>query len=824
MNMVSNPQLELAFEYVNQTNKNIFLTGKAGTGKTTFLHRVKREATKRIAVVAPTGVAAINAEGVTIHSLFQLPFGPMTPGMVREKISRQPFSGKKIKLIKSLDLLVIDEISMVRADVLDAIDEVLRRYRDFSKPFGGLQLLMIGDLHQLPPVVKQQEWDLLRDHYQTPYFFGSLALQKTDAVTIELKHIYRQADNLFIELLNKVRDNRIDDAVLQTLNSRFQPDFQPSDDKGYITLSSHNATAQDINAEKLAQIPGKAKQFRAQIDGDFPEHAYPTEVNLVFKVNAQVMFVKNDLSPEKRYFNGKIGRISKIGSNEIFVRCPDEEETITVNTVEWHNRKYNLDETTKEVTEEIIGTFTQFPLKLAWAITIHKSQGLTFERVIIDAQAAFAHGQVYVALSRCKTFEGIVLRSRLIPTSVKTDTVVKNYTSEAQQNEPDAQQLLQAKREYQQELLRTFFRFPSLKKHFEQLYRIVLENENSLQGNIAEEIRDLMAKAQDKVFSVAGKFIHQLETYLLQPLLPEENESLKTRLGKAGNYFMEQLNTELQSGVAGLQILTDSKAIGKKAIEKLAELKKELFIQLACAKAISEGFDSKTFVRTTVDAELNFQQPYALPRARNDYPKDIAHPKLYQILTQWRADTADAEEVERYAVLPTRTLLEIVRVLPSNLTSLKTINGIGKGRANKYGAALLEMVTAYCQEQQLATDLLAFASGKAPKVPKPPKPDTKAESLALFQSGKTVEEIAIERGFVTSTIQGHLAHFIGQGELDIFQIMEKEKITPVLTYFASTDGNELSTAKNHFGEQYSYGELKMIREHWVWERSSNKNY
>lgn len=816
MDTIPNPQLELAFDYVTQTNKNIFLTGKAGTGKTTFLHHVRGETSKRTAVVAPTGVAAINAEGVTIHSLFQLPFGPLVPGQVREKLRQRRFSKKKINLIKSLDLLIIDEISMVRADVLDAIDEVLRRYRNFTQPFGGLQLLMIGDLHQLPPVVKQQEWDLLRTHYRTPYFFGSLALQKTDAVTIQLKHIYRQADSRFIELLNKVRSNQLDAAVLETLNGRYQPNFKPDDQEGYITLTSHNATAQKINNEKLKELPGKASKFSASIEGDFPAHAYPTDLDLAFKVDAQVMFVKNDLSPEKLYYNGKIGRITKIKGEEIYVHCPGEDGTIAVLPTEWHNRKYTLNEATKEVSEEIIGTFEQYPLKLAWAITIHKSQGLTFERVIIDAQAAFAHGQVYVALSRCKTFEGIVLRSQLRPASVKTDTVVREYTEAAHQNEPDTEQLLQAKKEYQQKLLWQFFRFDPLKKIFDQFNRTLLEHENSLQGNLLKEFDELMPIAKEKVFVVAEKFLPQLNYYLTQPDLPEENEELKARLGKAGAYFSKQLKEILLSKAEELQILTDNQTVRKKAKEQLADLKKELFISNACAQLLSKDFDAKTFLRAMVDAELDYQgvSRSTPTHTHTEAPKDIVHPELYKQLEQWRAEMADEKAVPRYVVLPTRTLLELVHVLPTSSTSLKKINGIGKSRAAEYGETLLRMVSEYCVEHQLETDLLSLTTGKPPKTPKPPKPDTKAISLELFKSGKTVKAIAEERGFVTSTIEGHLAHFVGLGELDILDLLEQEQIKEIISYFESSGSATLGEVKNHFGERFSYGELKIVWKYW----------
>ena len=526
MSFQSNPQLELAFDYVRNTHKNIFLTGKAGTGKTTFLHQVKQESTKRMVVVAPTGVAAINAGGMTIHSFFQLPFGPFLPGNPQDATRQRRFSGEKIRLIQSLDLLVIDEISMVRADVLDGIDEVLRRFRDHYKPFGGVQLLMIGDLHQLPPVVKDEEWQLLREHYQTAYFFGSHALRKTDPVSIELKHIYRQSDATFIDLLNKVRDNKMDDAVLATLNSRYVAHFQPTAEQPYITLTAHNASAQQINGEKLAVIDQPLQTFKAVVQDDFPAYAFPADELLECKKDAQVMFVKNDMAREKRYYNGKIGKITGFREGIICVRCPGDVEDIEVMPAEWTNVKYTLNEQTKEVGEELLGTFTQYPLKLAWAITIHKSQGLTFERAIIDAQAAFAHGQVYVALSRCKSFEGIVLRSKIIPASVRTDSVVKDYTEEAEKNTPDEQHLIRSKAEFQQSLILELFDFGRLRRLFTQLNRVFLEHENTLHQDAGQLLKTLETLAIDQVFTPAKRFEPQIRQYFAQDTLPEANQDL----------------------------------------------------------------------------------------------------------------------------------------------------------------------------------------------------------------------------------------------------------------------------------------------------------
>ncbi|MCB0586319.1 MAG: AAA family ATPase, partial [Phaeodactylibacter sp.] len=510
MRLQSNPELELAYEYVCYTNRNIFLTGKAGTGKTTFLHKIREEVPKRMAVVAPTGVAAINARGMTIHSFFQLPFGPYLPGNAREAARQRRFSGEKRNLIRSLDLLVIDEVSMVRADLLDGIDDVLRRFKNPSLPFGGVQLLMIGDLHQLPPVVKDEEWRLLRDYYRTPYFFGSLALQKTRPVVVELKHIFRQSDDTFIRLLNKVRNNEIGQDVLSTLNSRYDPNFRPGEQEGYITLTTHNASANEINAEKLASIPKKAHTFQAKISGDFPPHAYPADEMLELKPGAQVMFIKNDTEPEKRFYNGKIGKAIRIEEDEIRVQCPGDTEPIDVVRAEWNNVKYSINEDTKEVEEDIIGTFTQFPLRLAWAITIHKSQGLTFEKVILDAQAAFAHGQVYVALSRCKSFEGIVLVSQIGSSSIRTDTRVKDFSEEAEKNAPDKAQLEREKAAYQQSLILELFGFKPLKRALNQMHRVLLEHESRILPGPLEAFNTLAGLAEEQFFPVGEKFRRQL--------------------------------------------------------------------------------------------------------------------------------------------------------------------------------------------------------------------------------------------------------------------------------------------------------------------------
>ncbi len=440
---MQNPELKLAFDFVQYTNRNIFLTGKAGTGKTTFLHKLKETSHKRMVVVAPTGVAAINAGGVTIHSFFQMPFGPILPGRLEssEKSIIQKFNKKKINIIRSLDLLVIDEISMVRADLLDGIDTVLRRYKNKTLPFGGVQMLMIGDLQQLAPIAKDNEWNLLKEHYDTIFFFSSKAYTQSNAISIELKLIYRQQDNNFIKILNEIRDDKLSVESFQELNKRYIPGFSPEKEDGYITLTTHNASANRINDEQLKKIKTKIHTFEAEVNGHFPEYSFPTDQHLKLKVGAQVMFIKNDISPEKLYFNGKIGTIVNIEDHLIYVKSKDEDNQIEVGQVMWDNVKYTINETSKEIEEEVAGSFIQYPLRLAWAITIHKSQGLTFEKAVIDAQAAFAHGQTYVALSRCKTLEGLILSSQISSNGIICDSTVGNFNREVEENQPDEKTL-----------------------------------------------------------------------------------------------------------------------------------------------------------------------------------------------------------------------------------------------------------------------------------------------------------------------------------------------------------------------------------------------
>ena len=813
--MEQNARLELAFDFVQYTDKNIFLTGKAGTGKTTFLHQLKKVSLKRMAVVAPTGVAAINAGGVTINSFFQLPFGPYVPGN-SGNTQHKRFNKDKINLLKSLDLLVIDEISMVRADTLDHIDEVLRRFKNHNKPFGGVQLLMIGDLHQLSPVVKDEDWKILKDYYPNLFFFSSRALEKTSPVSIELKHIYRQVDTHFIELLNRVRKNQIDADVLAKLNQRYIPDFNPADDEGYITLTTHNKYAQEINEEKLEGLKDPVYQFKAVIEDDFPEYSYPTVAELELKKGAQVMFVKNDPSRERLFFNGKIGIVTSISEDQILVKCPGDQSEIVVNPLEWTNIKYELDPQTKEVREKTIGTFRQFPLKLAWAITIHKSQGLTFEKAVIDANLAFAHGQVYVALSRCKSLEGMVLRSPISFNSVKTDGTVSEYTRNANNNEPGEQQLTASRISFQQSLLYELFDFSSLKSNYFQLRKLAEDHYTILDPSLIEDLNQMRAAAEKEIYEVAENFRKQLASFLEQNSLPEENSGLQNRVKKASAYFNEKIEGIFHHPLQKLNTDTDNKAVSSGISGVLNDFLNEIIVKMALMKACANGFTTALYLQTKSNAEIDLVPIKKSGPASGRVPGNIAHPELYQELKNWRDILAAEWGVPVYLVLAQKSILELVRTLPSSLQELENIKGLGKVRVKQYGIQILEIINSYCENQGIDRQ-----AHEIPLKEKKLKPDTKTLSLNLFKEGKTISEIAQERGFTPTTIEGHLAHFINTGEISVFDIVSKLKVARIMAYIIQNPGSGTVETKNALGDDVSYGELRAVLHHLAFIRAGD---
>ncbi len=547
---ISNPLFDLAEKFVLQTSRSLFLTGKAGTGKTTFLRRIKSTTSKNTVVVAPTGVAAINAGGTTIHSFFQLPFTPFIPrnkGAYDSRLADRysllqnlRIEKEKREIFRALDLLIIDEVSMVRCDVLDSIDIVLRHFRRREDlPFGGVQLVFIGDLFQLPPVAQPSEWSILRDYYQSPFFFDALVMKELQPLYIELKTIFRQRDENFIGILNRVRSNEVTNEDLKVLNDRFDPGFQPREMK-YVILTTHNDKADRINTQKLLELTDTARAFQASVEGEFPERIFPTDRNLTLKKGAQIMFVKNDVERVRRYYNGKIGTISRIGEEGIFVEFEGEEGELELVKDSWRNMRYTLNTTTGAIEEEVLGMFTQYPVRLAWAITIHKSQGLTFRHAIIDAGSSFASGQVYVALSRCTTLEGLVLRSTISRSAVITDQRILEFASR-EMSESRLRPLLEVERQqYIAETVLKIFDLEVLQNAFVE-FREFVDGRKTVDKDEAWELLDKLESKSTELTEVGEKFAFQLRHLVIQ----QDYDSARKRVAQATDYFREQLVKEL---------------------------------------------------------------------------------------------------------------------------------------------------------------------------------------------------------------------------------------------------------------------------------------
>ncbi len=816
-----NPQLKLAAEFVQNTGCHVFLTGKAGTGKTTFLHNLKRNSIKRMVVLAPTGVAAINAGGVTIHSFFQLPFGPQLPAGVlgmpkpgeeeqRSHSARfQRFSREKINIIKSLELLVIDEISMVRADLLDAIDEVLRRYRDRDCPFGGLQLLMIGDLQQLAPVVKGNEWSILQNYYDSPYFFSSRALQQTDFVSIELKHIYRQQDEAFIRLLNKVRDNRLDEKALRDLNSRHIPGFSPSHEDGYITLTTHNFQAQEINLSQLNALKGKARTFKARLEGEFPAISYPTDPELTLKVGAQVMFVKNDPSPQKLYYNGKIGKVTALDEDRVQVICPGDTAAIAVEKVEWQNCRYALDEDSKEIKETVIGSFIQEPLKLAWAITIHKSQGLTFEKAVIDAHSAFAHGQVYVALSRCRTLEGLVLSTPISPRSLKSDNTINQFIRRIEENNPGEEQLAASKNAFQERLLLELFDFSLLQRPLGYLLKLLRDNLSSIDAELLATFTRQDATLKAEVAQVSDRFKNELRRLIAANPDVEKNELLQERIRKACGYFSPRIENDLLEVLPAGDIETDNKILRKSLREALLRLRSEARIKIASLAACKTGFNLIALLQARAKAVIDV--PAEIKAAKASTALTVsAHPEFYRLLKAWKDQTAEALGLPGHRLLPLRTMKEIATTLPATRQALRSIKGMGEKKVKSYGAEILKMTLNFRRENnmELPRDEKTEAQPQGRE-----KGESRRISFDLFLAGRSVQEIAAERNLAQATIEGHLSYFVGTGQLSLDNILSAEKIARITEYFTRTNNAWPQAAKAALGADISYGEINCVLKH-----------
>ena len=833
---ITNEMFQLAIQLVNQSNRNIFLTGKAGTGKTTFLKYIRENCPKQIAIVAPTGVAAINAGGVTIHSFFQLPLAPFIPeakglGFAVNKeevsnkhslISRLRFNSDKKKVLQQLEILVIDEISMVRCDTLDAIDTVLRHIRQRpNERFGGVQLLFIGDMLQLPPVIKEQEWKLLSDYYGGQYFFDSKVLEEEPPLYLEFNKIYRQQDERFIRLLNQVRNNELDENGIQLLESRFHPTFRRSKQDGYIILTTHNDRAREINARELGSLDTKLFSYQAEVLEEFSDRAYPADELLQLKVGSQVMFIRNDAADKgKRFFNGKIGTISKLEADKIFVQCKDEPGEIEVQKEKWENIRYTLNKTTRQLDSDVLGSFTQYPLRLAWAITIHKSQGLTFEKAIIDAGAAFAPGQVYVALSRCTNLEGMVLQSRVRSNSLFSDKRIVEFSQRSASGNQLQQELAIAKKNYQQSVLVSVFDFGVAINSTKEVLDYLLEHSSSFNPESIGWIEELLAKL-NQLQDTARKFQVQLQNLFQQSAVPQENLPLQERIKAAAVYFISEIKVLIQY-IQQSSVVTDSRLNAKEYNENI----REAFAQLTVKRFLLEGFNE----RFDIEAFHRRKQKFVLPSfSVNAYAGasqqkiESPHPALYIQLKKLRDHICEQKNQPIYIVAGSSTLHEMALYLPQTLQELRKISGFGDAKVDKYGQQFLDVIINYSVENNLSSHI----EDKTPKRerkertgPAKKKGDTHAETFKLFKEGKTVAGIAAARNLVISTIETHLAHYVQQGEINIEELVSREKILliePALK--EGFDGKAIGPVKGKLGNDISFGEIRLVI---AWERFKNK--
>ncbi|HQC06842.1 MAG TPA: helix-turn-helix domain-containing protein [Kaistella chaponensis] len=706
---------ESLFNLTEHTNRSIFLTGKAGTGKTTFLNDFVSKTQKKYIVVAPTGIAAINAGGVTIHSMFGLPLRTFLPTTERvdsntanniaDLMHHFKYRKDKLKLLRELELIIIDEVSMLRADVLDMMDFSLRSVRRNQQKFGGVQMLFIGDLYQLPPVVRDEY--ILKQYYNSPFFFDSYALKELPLITLELTTVYRQKDEKFLEILNEIRDGAVSDIDFETLNERYIPDFEPTDEP-YVYLTSHNRMADEINLKKLAELKGKSYFYKAEITGNFNENQYPNEEILELKTGTQIMFIRNDASGEHRYFNGKLAEVVEIDEQEIHVVIDGEDEIFKLKKETWDQKRYSLAED-KSIQEEVMGSFKQYPIRLAWAVTIHKSQGLTFDRLIIDAGKSFASGQVYVALSRCRTLEGIVLKSKITPEVIFSDKRVSKFQDETHANDRVEEILQTEKYDY------------SIKKIASRLDCKWIAASLEMWYNSAKHSKFL---DQDK-----AKFVYGI---------------LKPDVSNFGQIFEK--------------------------FEKIIHQKTHKFI---------EGKEEWSDIETKAKGAVNF------------FFSNI-NSKVFSPLKDFYAESKSVKGLKQY----NEDFRVFLDDLEDYLNDLKTVHLLETPLFDK---ALDVPVTA-----------------KIAKIP------SHILTFQLFEDGKTIPEIAKERGLVTETIYGHLAKFAEQGLLDLKRIFDKEKIKTFEKEFKKTSHETLNDWKKALPNEFEFNEIRLLLNHFSYKKEDRK--
>lgn len=750
---------EIAAKFINQTHKPVFLTGKAGTGKTTFLRKIINHTHKNAIIVAPTGIAAINAGGVTIHSQFGVPFGLFIPDSsfkienVQVKINT-PYTmvkhlhmrDQKRKLLQELELLIIDEVSMLRADLLDTIDFILKSVRRQShKPFGGVQVLFIGDLMQLPPVVKEEEWNILKNYYNSIYFFDALVLKNEKPVYIELDKIYRQSDSVFIDLLNNLRNNKVTKANVDLLNTYYKPDFDASTALNTITLTTHNNKADTLNRTSLQELNGKSYFYKATVEGEFNEYAYPVDPNLELKVGAQVMFIKNDLSGKQQFFNGKIGVVSSLKEKEIEVDFRDGSKPFVLEMYQWRNIKYELNALTNEIDETDIGEFRQYPIKLAWAITVHKSQGLTFEKAILDINSAFAPGQAYVALSRLKSLDGLVLRSQIHFNSISQDTALVNYNdSKPKQEEVKALVEKETEAFLRSILLKAYdfnWLYTSIKHHTESYDKT---DHKSAKQKYEIWAKELFEKTEPLKLN-ADKFLNQL-IVIFDGNVSESLEHIHNRNQAAKNYFYPLLKEFSKTILIHIEALKEEKQV-KAYMEELLELESLLYKQM-------QQLDKVSTVVENVLHKVEFKKEQV----------------------KFNANQNERIELVRQSMVVAKKADDILPLTTKKRAPRKTSKA---------------------------------ETAPVTKATKEKKPDTKETSFDLYKAGKTVFEIAKERGVAITTIESHLAHYVSLGMIPATQFVSKEKYDLIVATSKKMNGENLLTPlKQELGDAYSYSEIR----------------
>ena len=752
---ISNPA-DFTEKFINQTNRCVFLTGKAGTGKTTLLKKIISSTYKNTVIVAPTGIAALNAGGVTIHSFFQFPFGSFlptstTPPFVSEQTKIHTheslkkhlrMNGTRLSIIRNLELLIIDEVSMLRADLLDAIDFALRHVRKNNSPFGGVQVLFIGDLLQLPPIVKNDEWSVLKDHYQGIFFFHAQVIQQTRPLYIELSKIYRQSDETFIKILNNLRANKIKQEDIAVLNNYVQPNFDATKEEGYITLTTHNRNADQINEQTLKSIKTKSHYYAAEIKDDFPKHLYPLQEQLELKIGAQVMFIKNDISGEQLFFNGKIGKIHSLSTHEIEVRFPEENKIISVEKYEWENMRYTIDEASGEIKEDVIGTFVHYPIKLAWAITVHKSQGLTFDKAVLNISNVFAPGQAYVALSRLRSLEGLVLTSPIRNNGLQSPSDVINYAQTKASSEQLKNELSTETLHYLQQRLMQSFNWENMASKWLQF-----ESQHRASGAKSEWKKHLpwveeQTHAIMETLEPARKFRNQIAKICQSQSF--DIEHLNDRLQSAYTYFIGILEPVFRATIKQLILLSQKKGT-KSYIEDLADIDEIL---------------------TEVILELK----------RNK--------KLIELLSNGQEVTKEAiwtTEIKNYKIAKVAIIRNEIRQENPEL-HLRD------------------------DEQIIQVKSKKKTKSKKDKIP------THIKTKELLDQQKSIAEIAEIRKLSEGTIAQHFAKLIEQEKIDITDVMEKEKLIRLKTLIHPDKAHlTLTDMKELTNDEYDFNELKMYK-------------